>query len=549
MEGIGSPASIQLLQRETSQQEGSGLSAATRFLATFISLAIYAGILVWILSKTEYGQKHLSPVALGLIFVLIIAISAVIAAQRWLAGSTAQRRIGFVIFGVIPTVLLSVGTVILLPEHHQVAGLRVIFLAVVCSLPAIMYYLFMSTKKYSLLNDFIINLDRLGLRDPGRLPKGLVPNGLGRESAEERKSRIYTYIQKFEAVYGAIPTDLGGLVLDPTNTNQRTIDPRMSKTDASGFAAIFTLDTTVPVVLTTVLITLGWLITLPPYYRGEPEQLSTWMAFLPVETPVHFAFIGAYFFSLQMLFRRYVRRDLRSSAYVSVSLRIILSLIGTWVVMAAATMNPLSNTRPEVLMVVGFVIGVFPRVVWRVLQAAVKRGTGAVLLLPSLQAQLPLSDLDGLTVWHEARLEEEDIENIPNMATADLIDLMINTRFPPDRLIDWMDQSILYTHLGPERKKNGKEPTRRDLLRAHGIRTASALVEVYARCESEKDREDFDKILPVGEGRSLIRSLVNAVATSPNLKLIQIWRGLDATTSRVPEQPPSPALPGELRVP
>jgi hypothetical protein len=54
-----------------------------------------------------------------------------------------------------------------------------------------------------------------------------------------------------------------------------------------------------------------------------------------------------------------------------------------------------------------------------------------------MMSQLPVSDLDGLTVWHEARLEEEeDIENIPNMANADLVELLLNTRLPSERIID-----------------------------------------------------------------------------------------------------------------
>jgi hypothetical protein len=32
------------------------------------------------------------------------------------------------------------------------------------------------------------------------------------------------------------------------------------------------------------------------------------------QPPLTYAFLGAYFFSLQMLFRRYVHRDLRGSA-------------------------------------------------------------------------------------------------------------------------------------------------------------------------------------------------------------------------------------------
>jgi hypothetical protein len=173
--------------------------------------------------------------------------------------------------------------------------------------------------------------------------------------------------------------------------------------------------------------------------------------------------------------------------------------------------------------VLGFVIGVFPRVAWQIVQAAVKRFTGAALLLPSLQAQLPISDLDGLTVWHEARLEEEDVENIPNMATVDLVDLMIDTRFPAERIIDWVDQAILYTHLGPE-KRRADRLTRREILRAHGIRTASGLMEAFYRSRQRPDREEFEKILD-GEGRSPMRSLIDSLGTNPNLKLVQAWRG------------------------
>ncbi len=530
-------------------------------LTSVTSVLVYAGALLWIVWKTagrqflEQKWWILAPILMSTLVVFVIP-----ATRRWLARSTAQRRIGVIIFGVIPIVLLSVGAVVLLPEELQAAAIRVIFLVVVCSLPAVMYYLFMATKKYSLLNDFIINLDRLGLRDPRRLPPELVPAGLSRETEEERKNRVYTYIQKFEAVYGAIPTDLGGLVLDPTNSSQRVMDPRMSKMDSSGFASIFTLDTTVPVVLATILITLGWLIALPPVQsdlteklpvqqQGQPAEpkpasplpaggvegnLHQWLgAFTPMETPVHFAFIGAYFFALQMLFRRYVRRDLRSSAFIAVSLRVILSVIGTWVVVAAVASNPLHIRAkadplldPKALLVLGFAIGVFPRVAWQVVQAAAKRFSGATFLLPSLQAQLPLSDLDGLTVWHEARLEEEDVENIPNMATADLVELMINTRFSPERLIDWVDQAILYTHLGPEQAKD-EQVTYRETLRRYGIRTASALIESYRRSELAGDREELEAILPAEAGRrSPVRCLIDALLTSPNLKLIQTWRGL-----------------------
>lgn len=535
------------------------------------------------------------------VVAVVFAISFFKPIREKLAKTTPKGRIGLVLFGVIPLLLVLFGMVVLLPERYQVAALRVIFLVPVCFLPAIMYYLFMTTKKNSLFNEFIMNLDRLGLLD-------LEP----KESEVERKNRVLAYQQRFEAVYGAVPTNLADLVLVPVAEGRISSERRSTTGTGSGtIADIFSGETAVPVVLSTVLIALGWLITLPPWEtadlttkpdmpvtqaapakaqraeqhtgsliaalipresdgtlaiiqpEGQPAEPSAaqtepqqpeaqspskqptkdprvmsqkWLAaFNPESTPVHFAFLGAYFFCLQMLFRRYVRRDLRASAYVSVALRIILAVIGTWVVVATAAALPTSwlGNRDSAeyssrLLVLGFVIGVFPRVAWQIIQKVTKDTFG--FFLSSLKTELPVNELDGLTVWHEARLEEEDIENIPNMATADIVDLMLNTRIPSDRIIDWVDQAILYTHLGPEEKKEDVT-TRRDILREHCIRTASGLVEAYNRSSNHGDLDKFEHILPTTEGaRSPMRSLIDELGTVPNLELIQTWRRLEPHT-------------------
>jgi hypothetical protein len=540
--------------------------------ATFLlGSAVYITIAITWAWNTTPGRAFLGrywwTVALGVLLAMgAVQHNRIRAAVKRISP---QRRIALIIFSVVPAILVAMsGLFLLRTVELQVAALRAVFLGVVCVLPAVMYYLFIATKKSSLLNEFIISLDRLGLLAPRHLQSQLLLSGLAKEGEKDRHNRILTYVQKFEAVYGAVPTDLSSMVLDPTAPKDRSFSGPSRRIEAAG--NVFKVDTAIPVLIATILVALGWLITLPPWEGQfrlrdnsslialastavpqvgtqapiQPiEPARSWNdrwsgAFSPLKTPVHFAFIGAYFFSLQMLFRRYVRRDLRASAYVAVSQRIILSVIGTWVAVEAALLlagqgNASGTTdssgwhlSANDLMVLGFVIGVFPRVAWQVIQAAVKRFTGAALLLPTLQAQLPISDLDGLTVWHEARLEEEDIENIPNMSTADLVDLLINTRFPPDRLIDWVDQAILYTHLGPAAKKD--EPGAREILRLHGIRTASSLIEVYERSEKHRTTEALEKILdgPSSDGPSRLQSLVDAVQTNPNLALIQTWRGL-----------------------
>lgn len=64
-----------------------------------------------------------------------------------------------------------------------------------------MWYLFITTRKASLLNEFLTNLDRLGLLDPREDAGGASP-----ESAASHQRRLYTYLQKFAAVYGPVPT-------------------------------------------------------------------------------------------------------------------------------------------------------------------------------------------------------------------------------------------------------------------------------------------------------------------------------------------------------
>jgi hypothetical protein len=122
-------------------------------------------------------------------------------------------------------------------------------------------------------------------------------------------------------------------------------------------------------------------------------------------------------------------------------------------------------------------------------------------------------------VWHETRLEEEDIENVPNMATANFVDLMLNTRVPADRIIDWVDQAILYTHLGADAAGD----QRREALRKCGIRTASAYVKVAEDLHTLGELKDATK--------EQVELVSKALETNPNLRLVQRWRMIEQKTA------------------
>jgi hypothetical protein len=372
------------------------------------------------------------------------------------------------------------------------------------------------------LNDYFLNLARLGLLRRQ-------PQTDGDRAA--CRVRVLNYLQKFEALYGPLPPELENSLAQSDDPLAVLITPAWRRSFSSGIVKIFTAETAIPVVLATVLTAVGWLLALPP--SGVDAWVSTasgslWTnVFIIQETPVIYAFLGAYFFSLQMLFRRYVREDLRKSAYLAVALRIVLAVIGTWAAVTAITSIRSVDPNSKSLLVIGFVIGVFPRIAWQFIQGATKalmRKLSMSGVLPSMESRLPLSDLDGLTVWHEARLEEEDIENVPNMASAEIVDLMISTRFPPDRIIDWVDQAILFTYLGPDKTGEKSEASpRRELLRQQGIRTATALIHAFDSSRERDDKDEVEKILSSASD-SHVKTLLDAIATDSNVSLVCAWR-------------------------
>jgi hypothetical protein len=211
-------------------------------------------------------------------------------------------------------------------------------------------------------------------------------------------------------------------------------------------------------------------------------------------------------------------------------------VVGIWAVLQVFSALPGSfflteggKGQHDSLLVIGFVVGAFPPIAWQVMQAAFRKLTRAEVLVPSLNSPMPLRELDGLTVWHEGRLEEEDIENVQNMATANLVELMLHTRYPPDRIVDWVDQAMLYTQLGKENiAPKDAAGTAVKRLQGHGIRTASSLVAVYDMREThcEKDGSGFQPLL-AGDAKESrrITDIVAALSTNPNIELVQRWNG------------------------
>jgi len=387
--------------------------------------------------------------------------------------------------------------------------IKALFVIIASILPATMYSAFISRGIYSTLDDFIIKMDRLCL--------------LKQKDANSHLNirPIRFYLQRFEDLYGYIP-----------GTIKEKYENGTSKVDISVriYEEISLFDT-ILVSLATIFITIGWLLILFPSQPLQENVIGNSTSLQLIGTPVvNFAFLGAYLFSIEVLCRRYTSKDLRAIAFAIVSKRILVAVILVSIISLILTeetttaslynysINNISNqsfnisitvpsetnTFPYFLYLIAFVIGFFPEVAWEYIK---KRVTPVVI--PSLKKDLPLSDLDGITFWDESRLQEEDIEDMPQMATADIVDLFLDTKIPSDRIIDWVDQAILYKCLATEDASNSLKAK----LQVKGIRTASSFIKNYR--ELLKD-QNFDK--------QSIKYIMRSLATYSNLKLVLNWK-------------------------
>ena len=350
-------------------------------------------------------------------------------------------------------------TTLLLTSVTVQAGIAVIFFVVIASsLPALLYYLFERLKSETLRENF--------LRDAIRLN----PN-------------LYT-LDEADFCYGRLADEVFG---------------RKSSQEFLGGLQVSLL-------VNLALTTLGWSLALMPNVGQLPSTILPYQAvpllIVPGAQPIVYGALGSYFFALNMLFRRYVRSDLGAKAYTHVVVRQLVTVLLVWVVSVPTHLwANLGDTGKSLLLVTCFFIGIVPETALAILQDYLRNNKVLTKRIPSLREDQPLDDLEGVSLYDRARLLEEGIENVENLAHHNFIDLMLRARVPTPRLADLVDQAILYLHLHEPPKADGEagDDSALATLRRYGIRTATDLEHACERAR-KRDPQELKNILGLLDG-------------------------------------------------
>ncbi len=386
-------------------------------------------------------------------------------------------------------------------DDYEVLLLKCFAIVVLSCLPGWLFLRFIVFRAGTIWTEYVLNLHRLGFDEHQNLPEPPASSGYYRLWYEGGGALLRgtpsIYRQKFETYYG------------------KTI----ARLSSGSERALLTDRTLVPVFLSTAVFACGWATVL---WR---DSIFTPRDPMLLIDALRFGFLGAYSFILQMLIRRYFQSDLKASAYLSALTRVATVLIMVTVLFWVGLYPTDLSTGWQAGL--AFFIGFFPLVGMQLLQ----RGLSTRLRrwLPTLDNPYPLSDLVGLNVWYEARLLEEGIEDMENLVTANLVDVLLHTRVPVGRLVDWIDQAHLYLALDPPRSKqelkaldkaetkvlekianlecppDALEPYRRarrdqrQELRQLGVRTATDFESLFRNPQDLKDRARSRAVLAVNE--------------------------------------------------
>jgi hypothetical protein len=223
-----------------------------------------------------------------------------------------------------------------------------------------------------------------------------------------------------------------------------------------------------------------------------------------VATPVYFAVLGAFIWSLWTLITRYTQNDLMPSTFWRILLGYLLAI--AYGLLAKTIFN-------EAFANVGtFVLATVP---YSESLAFVRSRVGSFGFQATASGdRAGLAAIQGLDADTISALEDLGVHNIQQLAYSDLLRLLIKSNFNLGVLVDWMDQAFLYNYVG----------TKIDALRLRGIRGAIEMATLDAEENGAPHEFLTSTAAALGVTVDELKNLIHNLYEDVQLDLIwEIW--------------------------
>jgi hypothetical protein len=269
----------------------------------------------------------------------------------------------------------------------------------------------------------------------------------------------------------------------------------------------------------------------------QSKGSGTFQIFDPEPSAATAAFLGAYFFSLFAALRGFSRRDLRPKLYVAMAARVALTASIAFLIVVV---TPWGEAPPMIAL--AFLAGVTPlpiisAVVFAPLKTLAHRAKSeqpaadhqdrmTSQVESALSNRRPLTVLDHIDLFEEARLEGEGITDTEALAHGEIVDLLVATRTPAGRLVDWVDQALLIIHI-EQPSTAGDGDGRLGALRNLGLRTATDLVNASTKATVGRAAGSTDQageLAAILGGESKLALIVDSIKAEPNYAFVDWWK-------------------------
>jgi hypothetical protein len=216
-------------------------------------------------------------------------------------------------------------------------------------------------------------------------------------------------------------------------------------------------------------------------------------------------FVGAYVWSIDYLILRIANFDLSPLSFLRTSAHVLMTVFVAWVLcQVVAAPGIQEKLAVAVVLGIAFLAGLYPSLGVNVLIDRLPHWLRLKREVPEaddISRSFPLDLIDGIDSSIRFRLNQLEIAEVQNLATANPILLYIEAPYGLLEVIDWMAQAQLLVELGPERFLQARSTGVRDMVAflelgqsKEGRRLLAPLLLPEAEANEEALQVRFDSI-------------------------------------------------------